>query len=226
MSAELAVMRAFLVTGIYEKYFKLGDIQMGLFSKTTASGIEYLIVGLGNPDKKYENTRHNAGFMALDKIAEDCGASVDRVKFKALTGKTEIGGKKCLLMKPLTYMNLSGESVAAAMRFYKVPLERVVVFYDDISLEPSFLRIRRKGSDGGHNGIKNIILMAGGDTFPRVKIGVGKKPHPDYDLADWVLSSFSQKEKKELSQALEHCPDIAFLIVNGQIDKAMNQYNS
>ncbi len=293
---------------------------MGLFSKTTASGIEYLIVGLGNPDKKYENTRHNAGFMALDKIAEDCGASVDRVKFKALTGKTEIGRKgnpdkkyentrhnagfmaldkiaedcgasvdrvkfkaltgkteigrkKCLLMKPLTYMNLSGESVAAAMRFYKVPLERVVVFYDDISLEPSFLRIRRKGSDGGHNGIKNIILMAGGDTFPRVKIGVGKKPHPDYDLADWVLSSrkgsdgghngikniilmaggdtfprvkigvgkkphpdydladwvlssFSQKEKKELSQALEHCPDIAALIVNGQIDKAMNQYNS
>lgn len=199
---------------------------MGFFSKTSSSGIEYLIVGLGNPEKKYENTRHNAGFMALDKIAEKWGVSVDRVKFKAMTGKAEIAGKKCLLMKPLTYMNLSGEAVTAAMRFYKVPLERVIVFYDDISLEPSFLRIRRKGSDGGHNGIKNIILLSGGDTFPRVKIGVGKKPHPDYDLADWVLSSFSEKEKKALDQALDHCPDIASLMVNGEIDKAMNRYNS
>ena len=199
---------------------------MGLFSRGSSSGVEYLIVGLGNPDKKYENTRHNAGFMALDKIAEDCGVSVDRVKFKALTAQAEVGGKKCLLMKPLTYMNLSGEAVAAAMRFYKVPLERVIVFYDDISLEPSFLRIRRKGSDGGHNGIKNIILMAGGETFPRVKIGVGKKPHPDYDLADWVLGRFSESEKKALDQALEHCPEIAALMVNGQTDKAMNLYNS
>lgn len=198
---------------------------MGLFQRASGS-IQYLIVGLGNPDKKYENTRHNAGYMAIDKIAEDLGVTVDRVKYKAMTAQAEIAGKKCLLMKPLTYMNLSGESVVAAMNFYKVPIENVLVFFDDISLEPSFLRIRRKGTDGGHNGIKNIIALSGQNNFPRVKIGVGKKPHPDYDLADWVLSTFKKDEKAALEKALDKCPDIAKLIVSGKIDQAMNLYNS
>ena len=202
---------------------------MSIFSKKSASssvgGVEFLLVGLGNPDKKYENTRHNAGFMALDALAEDAGTAIDRVKFKALTAKVTLADKKCLLMKPTTYMNLSGQAVVEAMNFYKVPIENVVVFYDDISLEPGHLRIRRKGSDGGHNGIKSIIYLTGENTFPRVKVGVGKKPHPDYDLADWVLSTFKNDERKALGEALAHCPEIAKLIVNGQIDQAMNKFN-
>lgn len=191
----------------------------------SAGGVEYLVVGLGNPDKKYENTRHNAGYLAVDKIAEVCGVKIDRIKFKAMTAQAVIADKKCLLMKPTTYMNLSGQAVVEAMNFYKIPIEKVIVLFDDISLEPSFLRIRRKGTDGGHNGIKNIIYLTGKDNFPRVKIGVGKKPHPEYNLADWVLSVFKPAERKELDTALEHCPEIVSLIIDGKIDQAMNRFN-
>jgi PTH1 family peptidyl-tRNA hydrolase len=202
---------------------------MGLFGKKKENdlkgGVSWLIVGLGNPDKKYEYTRHNAGFMAIDRIAEQVHISVDRLKFKALTGMCEIEGEKCLLMKPTTYMNLSGQAVVEAMNFYHVPIERVLVLFDDISLDVGGMRIRRKGSDGGHNGIKNIIYLTGKDTFPRVKIGVGKKPHPDYDLADWVLSKFTEEERKQLLPVLDNCVEATQKIIAGQIDQAMNLFN-
>ncbi len=191
-----------------------------------AGPVEYLIVGLGNPDSKYQNTRHNAGFLAVDRIAEKVGVSVDRLKYKALTGTATIEGKRVLLMKPQTYMNNSGEAVQEAMSFYKIPMEKVLVIYDDISLDVGKMRIRRKGSDGGHNGIKSIIQLCGSDTFPRVKVGVGKKPHPAYDLADWVLSRFTEQERKDLSPVFDNCVDSAKLILSGQLDKAMNQFNS
>lgn len=190
-----------------------------------AGPVEWLIVGLGNPDKRYENTRHNAGFHALDAIAAGCGAQVRRLKFKAVVGDGMIAGKRCLLMKPDTYMNLSGQAVVEAMQFYKLPIERVLVFFDDISLSPGSIRIRRKGSDGGHNGIKNILYLTGRDGFPRVKLGVGAKPHPDYDLAAWVLSSFTDGECRQMQEAWDRCPEIAELIVGGKIDLAMNRFN-
>lgn len=199
-----------------------------LFQKSSpAPGpVEFLIVGLGNPGKQYEGTRHNAGFMALDAIAAKHHAEMKKVKFKGLVGECRLGGKKALLLKPSTYMNLSGQSVKEAMQFYKLPPEKVLVIFDDINLEPGRLRIRRKGSDGGHNGMKNIIYLSGSDQFPRIKLGVGKKPHPDYNLADWVLSCFTEQEKKELDTALENAAAAAELIVSGSVDKAMNLYNS
>ena len=147
-------------------------------STVPAGPVEFLIVGLGNPGRQYENTRHNAGFITLDVIAEKAGARVDRIKFKGLCGEGMLGGKKVLFLKPSTFMNLSGQSVQEAMSFYKLPPEKVLVIFDDISLDPGKLRIRRKGSDGGHNGIKNIIYLSGKDTFPRIKMGVGKSPTP------------------------------------------------
>lgn len=195
-------------------------------SKKATGAVEWLIAGLGNPGREYENTRHNAGFLAIDKIAESYHTQVKQLKFKALTGRAEIGGKSCLLMKPDTFMNLSGQAVVEAMNFYKIPIEKVLVFYDDISLPPGRLRIRRKGSDGGHNGIKNIIYLTGRDNFLRVKLGVGTKPHPDYNLADWVLSRFGKEELVELGAALENCPKIAELIVSGKTEEAMNQFNA
>ncbi len=198
-----------------------------IFNKNnTTSSVEYLIVGLGNPDKKYENTRHNAGFMAIDTIADKLSVTVNKIKFKSLIGQVKIADHSCLLMKPTTYMNNSGQAVVEAMNFYKVPIERVIVIYDDISLDPSKLRIRRKGTDGGHNGIKSIIYLTGKDTFPRIKIGVGKKPHPEYDLADWVLSSFKKDELKEMQIALDNTTDIVTYIIEGKIDEAMSKYNS
>lgn len=152
--------------------------------------VEYLICGLGNPGTQYENTRHNTGYMALDTIAERQRLPVKRLRFKSLTADAVIGGARCLLMKPTTFMNNSGEAAAEALRFYKLPSERLIVLYDDISLDVGRIRIREKGSDGGHNGIKSIILETDSDRFPRVKIGVGAKPNPDYDLARWVLSPF------------------------------------
>ncbi|MBQ1237433.1 MAG: aminoacyl-tRNA hydrolase [Oscillospiraceae bacterium] len=199
-----------------------------LFSKKAAvptGPVEYLIVGLGNPGKEYENTRHNAGYMAVERIAQDLGVKIDRIKYKSLCADAMIGGKRVLLMKPSTFMNLSGQAVTEAARFYKIPMEKVIVFMDDISLEPGKVRIRRKGTDGGHNGIKNIIYLSGSDNFPRVKIGVGKKPHPDYVLADWVLSRFKTEEMKELEKVLEKAPDMAKLLVDGRMDEAMNRYN-
>ncbi len=188
--------------------------------------VEYLIVGLGNPGRQYENTRHNAGFLALDLIAEKCEVAIDRLKFKSLTSRAVVGGKQVLLMKPQTFMNLSGQAVTEAMAFYKIPVERVIVLFDDISLIPGKLRIRRKGSDGGHNGIKNIIYLTGKNTFPRIKIGVGAKPNSGWNLADWVLSSFSESEQKDLLKALENCYSASELIVSDKIDQAMNLFNS
>ncbi len=195
-------------------------------STVPAGPVEFLIVGLGNPGRQYENTRHNAGFITLDVIAEKSGARVDRIKFKGLCGEGMLGGKKVLLLKPSTFMNLSGQSVQEAMAFYKLPPEKVLVIFDDISLEPGRLRIRRKGSDGGHNGIKNIIYLSGKDTFPRIKMGVGKKPNPNWDLADWVLSHFTEDELKALQDAAERAASAAELIVQGKIDEAMNRYTS
>ena len=195
-------------------------------STVHAGPVEFLIVGLGNPGRQYENTRHNAGFITLDVIAGKAGARVDRIKFKGLCGEGMLGGKKVLFLKPSTFMNLSGQSVQEAMSFYKLPPEKVLVIFDDISLDPGKLRIRRKGSDGGHNGIKNIIYLSGKDTFPRIKMGVGKKPNPGWDLADWVLSRFTEDEQKALLDAAEKAASAAELIVQGNIDKAMNLYTS
>lgn len=187
---------------------------------------EFIIVGLGNPGTKYMDTRHNAGFMAVDTLAEKYNTDIKKIKFKSLCNNITICGKNCLVMKPSTYMNNSGEAVVEAMNFYKIPIENVIVIYDDISLEPSKLRIRRKGSDGGHNGIKSIIYLTGSDGFPRIKLGVGKKPHPDYNLADWVLSSFKKDEIELMKTACENACVSIELMVSGQTDKAMNKFNS
>lgn len=196
-------------------------------SKPVATGpIEYLIVGLGNPGTQYEFTRHNAGFLSVQTLAERYNVNIDRAKFKSLCIDVMINGKRCLLMKPQTFMNKSGEAVVEAMHFYKISPENLIVIYDDISLEPSQIRIRRKGSAGGHNGIKNIIYLLGKDNFPRIKVGIGKKPHPQYDLADWVLSSFKEDEKLQMVEAFEKAASSAELIVSGKIDEAMNKYNS
>lgn len=187
--------------------------------------VDFLIVGLGNPGKKYEGTRHNAGFMAIDVLANRLGVKLDRLKYKSLCCQVELGDKRCLLMKPQTFMNNSGEAVQEAARFYKIPAERVLVLFDDISLPPGKLRIRRKGSDGGHNGIKSIIYLLNSDQFPRVKIGVGKKPHPDYDLASWVLSGFSKPDQQLMLEAYDKAADAVELLVKEETDKAMNLYN-
>lgn len=188
--------------------------------------IEYIIVGLGNPGKEYENTRHNVGFMAVDMLAEKYGCRIDKLKFKSLCCDTVINSKRVLIMKPSTYMNLSGQAVTEAMQFYKIPIENVLVISDDISLDVGKLRCRRKGSDGGHNGLKNIIYLTGQNTFPRIKLGVGKKPNPEYNLADWVLSRFTDKELSELKNSLSAAVDAAELILQGKMDEAMNRHNS
>ena len=187
--------------------------------------VEYIICGLGNPGTQYENTRHNAGFMAIDTIAENIRAEVKRLKFKSLTGDVMLGGVRCLLMKPTTFMNNSGEAVREALNFYKLPPEKLIVIYDDISMDVGRTRIRRKGSDGGHNGIKSIILCTGSDSFPRIEIGVGAKPHPDYDLADWVLSPFLKEQAEALEASLSNAAKAAELMVQDKTDEAMNKYN-
>ena len=202
------------------------DLFKQVESASPAGPPEYLIVGLGNPGLEYAQTRHTAGFMTLDLLAEREHAEIKRMKFKSLCGDAVIAGKRCLLMKPTTYMNNSGQAVAEAMQFYKLPIDHIIVVYDDISLEPSRLRIRRKGSDGGHNGIKSIIYLTGEDTFPRIKLGVGKKPRPDYNLADWVLSRFTKEELDQLHIAAEHACESIALMVNGKIDEAMNRFNA
>lgn len=186
---------------------------------------EFIIVGLGNPGKQYELTRHNAGFLFADLLADKNGVKINKIQFKAVTASLTLGGVKCLLMKPQTFMNNSGEAVRQAASFYKIPPERILVVFDDISLPCGRLRIRRKGSDGGHNGIKSIIYHLNSDAFPRVKLGVGEKPHPDYDLADWVLSQFKKDELALLHEAAEKACSAAELIVSGDIDKAMSNFN-
>lgn len=196
------------------------------FDAPTGGVPEFMIVGLGNPDKKYAFTRHNAGFLCVDMLAEKHGFTVKKLKFRSLLGDAVLGGHRCLILKPQTYMNLSGEAVREAAAFYKIPPERILVLFDDISLDVGKLRIRRKGTDGGHNGIKNIIYHLASDQFPRIKIGVGKKPHPDYDLADWVLSEFKKDEEAPLKSALENACAAVELLLDGKIDQAMNLYNS
>jgi len=195
-----------------------------LFSRGSSS-IEYIIVGLGNPGKKYENTRHNAGFIAVDALADKNGIRVDRLKWNALTGDGRIGDVRVLLMKPQTFMNNSGEAVSAAMNFYKLPPENVIVIMDDISLDPGVMRIRRKGSDGGQKGMRSIIQLSGSDNFPRIKIGVGKKPNPEYDLADWVLSRFTQSDKEQLDAAVKNAVEAVPMMISGRFEQAMNLYS-
>ena len=195
-------------------------------NKEFASNFDYMLVGLGNPGTKYESTRHNAGFICLDVVAEKYGIKINKLKFKSLIGEGRIEGRRCLFLKPQTFMNLSGEAVREAAAFYKIPPEKIIVIFDDISLDPGKLRIRRKGSDGGHNGIKNIIYHLNNNEFPRIKVGVGAKPTPEYDLADWVLSRFSQSEAKEMKKAAENVVSAVEIMVTGDIDKAMSRYNS
>ena len=192
-----------------------------MFGRTSET---WLIVGLGNPGREYEKTRHNAGFRALDILADKLGCKVDKAKFQGMYGQVTHKGRKLLLLKPLTYMNLSGRSVLQLSAFVHVPPQNIIVLFDDISLEPGRLRIRKDGSAGGHNGIKSIIAELGSQDFPRVKIGVGAKPHPDFDLADWVLSAFSAQEEKALQPALERAADAALAIVELGIPEASNRY--
>lgn len=191
-----------------------------------SASYDYIIVGLGNPGARYEMTRHNAGFLAMDLLAIEEGFDIKRLKHHALVSDVNISGKRCLVMKPQTMMNASGEAVGEAAKFYKVPPEKIIVVYDDISLDVGKTRIRRKGSAGGHNGIKSIISHLGSENFPRVKIGVGKKPNPEYDLAAWVLGRFPAELEKDLKTALENSTKAVRLIVSDEIDKAMNLYNS
>lgn len=227
------------------------DIFKQLESKSPepAGAVEYIICGLGNPGTQYENTRHNIGFMTVDTLCKKYKLSCKKLKFKSLTCDAVIGGntmlqsrnqgrgtdaaqqsfgrgKRCLIMKPTTFMNNSGEAVTEAMNFYKIPPERTIIVFDDISLEPGKLRIRRKGSDGGHNGIKSIIYLSGSDAFPRIKMGVGAKPNPDYKLADWVLGHFKKEDGEKLEQCFQNAVACLELIVQGKIDEAMNKYNS
>ena len=193
-----------------------------MFGKSSEN---WLIVGLGNPGREYEKTRHNCGFRAIDMLAEKLGCKVDKLKYQGLYTQVNYQGKKLFLLKPQTYMNLSGRSVLQLSAYFNIPPQRIIVMFDDISLEPGRLRIRADGSAGGHNGIKSIINEIGSQTFPRVKIGVGAKPHPDYDLANWVLSTFTASEEKDLSSALERAADAALCIIDRGVPETANRYN-
>ena len=196
-----------------------------MFFSKLPGPVEWLVVGLGNPGPKYEWTRHNMGFLVIDELAERESIPVQRLKFKALTNTAVIGGKSVLLMKPTTYMNLSGEAVGQAARFYKIPPERVLVISDDVALPQGKLRVRRSGSAGGHNGLKNIIAHLGSDQFPRVKVGVGGKPHPDSDMADWVLSPFTGQDRKAMEEAISRAADAVTLLLDQGVDQAMAKFN-
>ena len=185
----------------------------------------WLIVGLGNPGKEYARTRHNCGFLAIELLAQKLGCKLDKGKFQGLYGQCVYQGRKLYLLKPQTFMNLSGRSVLQLSAYYNIPPQRMIVLFDDISLEPGRLRIRADGSAGGHNGIKSIISEVGSQDFPRVKIGVGGKPHPDANLADWVLSGFSASEEKALASALERAADAALCIIDRGVPEAANRYN-
>ncbi len=186
---------------------------------------DWLIVGLGNPGDNYARTRHNVGFRAIDELARKLGIKVDRAKYRGFYGQGTYKGQKLILLKPQTFMNLSGLSVQDAARFYKLPPERIVVLFDDISLDVGRLRIRGDGSAGGHNGIKSMIGCLNSQAFPRVKIGVGAKPHPDYELADWVLSAFRPEEEKLLQPAIERAAEAALELVENGVYQAANRFN-
>ena len=195
-----------------------------MFFKSSGS-VSWLLVFLGNPGPKYECTRHNAGFMAADALAKKLGVSINRARFKALTAPAEINGEKVLLMKPQTYMNLSGEAVGEAARFYKILPENVIVVSDEVSLPLGKLRVRMKGSAGGHNGLKSIIASLGSDNFPRVRIGVGAPPHPDYDMADWVLSVFRNQDLEDMLSAADKAAEAVITYVTDGPERAMNRFN-
>lgn len=207
----------------------VGENMINLFGKKTAAqggAVKYIVAGLGNPGRQYENTRHNAGFIALDKLADKYNCNVSKMKYKALIGDCTIAGKRTLLMKPQTFMNLSGEAVVQAMSFYKIPPENVIVLFDDISLDVGRMRIRRKGSDGGQKGMRSIIELSGSSLFPRVKIGIGEKPNPNWQLADWVLSRFTAAEREALDKVTDNACGAVEYIIAGNIDKAMADFNS
>lgn len=187
--------------------------------------ISWLIVGLGNPGSKFDGTRHNAGFRAIERYCEQTGVKVDKMKFKAVIGETTLGSKRVLLMKPQTFMNLSGEAVRDAADFYKIPPENIIVLSDDISLDVGRIRVRAKGSAGGQNGLKNIIYHLKSEDFPRVKIGVGNKPHKDYDLADWVLSRFTNDEQENINSACDRAMKAAEQIIIGGVQSSAQLYN-
>ena len=193
--------------------------------KDFGSNIDFMIVGLGNPGIEYENTRHNAGFICVDYIADKCGVKINKFKNKAYYAQADFGGKKVLLVKPQTFMNNSGEAVVGLAKFFKVDSANTLVICDEISLDVGKLRIRRKGSDGGQKGMRSIITLTGKEDFPRIKVGIGEKPNPNYDLAKWVLSKFKKDEESALNSAVENACGAAELIVKGQIDRAMNNYN-
>ena len=188
--------------------------------------IKYIIAGLGNPGPKYANTRHNAGFKAIDLLAKEEGFEIKKSKFQSLIADEMIAGKRCLIMKPQTMMNLSGEAIMQAAEYYDIPNENIIILYDDINLDIGKTRIRRKGSAGGHNGIKSIISCLGSEDFSRVKIGVDKKPNENYDLVGWVLGEFPKEKTQELNKALKNATESVKLIINDDIDTAMNKYNS
>ena len=194
-----------------------------LFKKP--GGVTWLIVFLGNPGPRYEMTRHNAGFMAADAMAKEKNVNINKARFKALTATCDIGGESVLLMKPQTFMNLSGDAVSQAVKFYKIPPEHVIVVSDEISLPIGKLRIRTKGSAGGHNGLKDIIAKLGTDGFPRIRIGVGAPPHPDYDMADWVLSSFKNQDAEDMLAAAARAAQAAQCYITQGADRAMNRFN-
>ncbi len=200
---------------------------MGVFSKfKTASGApEYLIVGLGNPGDKYTLTRHNVGFLFIDRLADRMNIKVNKLKFKGLYGDGQVGGVRCLLLKPQTFMNLSGESVGEIAKFYKIPPQNVIVAFDDVSLNIGELRIRKKGSAGGHNGIKSIIAHLSSEDFPRIKIAIGPKTHPQMDLADFVLGRITGEDEVKLADAIDRAVDAVALMVQGKTDQAMNKFN-
>ena len=193
-----------------------------MFKKS--SGENWLVVGLGNPGREYEKTRHNAGFRALDILADQLGAKVDKLKYQGLYTQVNYNGGKVFLLKPQTYMNLSGRSVLQLSAYFNIPPQRIIVMFDDISLEPGRLRVRANGSAGGHNGIKSIISEVGSQEFPRVKIGVGAKPHPNYELADWVLSTFTALEEKALAVSLENAAKAALCIIDHSVPEAANRF--
>ena len=194
-------------------------------SVTPKGEIAYVVAGLGNPGKEYAATRHNAGFRFIEHVAGKLGVRVDRAKFNGLYADTELCGKRILLVCPMTMMNASGNCLREILSFYKIPPEKLIVVYDDVNLDPGELRIRHKGSDGGHNGLKSIIYQIQSDNFPRIRIGVGKKPHPEYVLADWVLGTPDVAAKKAEAECLERAYDALKLAVSENIDLAMNRFN-